>query len=70
MSPSSVILLSPVKKSSHLNQERNMHRSITIYEQKQFNKYAFDFFTGVSVIMDYGILFGSSSLNLKCLKDG
>ncbi len=35
----------------------------TIYKQKQFNKYAFDFFTGVSVIVVYGILFGS-------IKDG
>uniref|UniRef100_A0A673HU38 Voltage-dependent calcium channel subunit alpha-2/delta-2-like n=1 Tax=Sinocyclocheilus rhinocerous TaxID=307959 RepID=A0A673HU38_9TELE len=34
--PLSIILLSQVRKSSHLNQERNMHRSNTIYMQKQF----------------------------------
>uniref|UniRef100_A0A8C1RM93 PIH1 domain containing 3 n=1 Tax=Cyprinus carpio TaxID=7962 RepID=A0A8C1RM93_CYPCA len=34
--PISIILLSPVKKSSCLNQERNMHRSNTVYKQKQF----------------------------------
>ncbi len=31
----SIILLSPVKKLSRLNQERNMHRSSTVYKWKQ-----------------------------------
>ncbi len=36
MSPlSCIILLSPVKKPFHLNQQRNMHRSSTVYKQKQ-----------------------------------
>ncbi len=34
-SPLSIILLSPVKKSSRLNQERNMHWSSTVYKWKQ-----------------------------------
>ncbi len=34
-----IILLSPVKRSSGLNQERNMHWSSTVYEQKWSKKY-------------------------------
>ncbi len=41
--PLSLILLSPVKKSTYLNQERNMHRSSIVHKQKQssvvLNKY-------------------------------
>ncbi len=36
----SIILFSPVKKSSHLNQERNMHRSSTNYKPKQSETYS------------------------------
>ncbi len=47
MSPLSIILLSPVKKSSRLNQERNMQRSSTVSKRKQpktvLNKYVGDF---------------------------
>ncbi len=43
MSNKSFILFSPLKKLSHLNRERNMHRSNTIYKWKQsktaLNKY-------------------------------
>ncbi len=35
-SPLSIILLSPVKKLSCVNQERNMHRSNTVYKRKPF----------------------------------
>ncbi len=61
MSPLSVISLHPVKKSSDLNQERNMHRPNTIYKPKQFSNILGDFdlkgkqmyfFTGESVVMD------------------
>ncbi len=31
----SIKLLSPVKKLSHLHQERNMHRSSIVYKRKQ-----------------------------------
>ncbi len=68
----SIILLSPIKQSSHLNLERNMHRSSTVYKWKQskivLNKYVSGFWcerttgaelfsAGGSVIMDYGLLF-------------
>ncbi len=42
-----VILLSPVKKVSRLNQERNLHRSSMVYKQNQskpvLNKYIVGF---------------------------
>ncbi len=58
---------SQVKKSSRLNQERNMHRSSTVYKQKKPSKQMsvdFDvrrqkemyFFTGGRVMMNYGLL--------------
>ncbi len=55
--------LSPVKKSSGLNQERNMHRLSTVYKPKQPKTvykqiYGWNIFTGGSVIMDYGLIFG------------
>ncbi len=66
-----------MKKSSHLNQERNLHRSSTVYKPKQsktalnmwldFNvrgQHEINFFTGGSVIIDY-ILAKSDSLKLK-----
>lgn len=68
MSPLSIILLSPVKKSSPLNQERNMHRWSTVYQwnwsKADLNRYVggfwsednkrWTFSTGGSVIiMDY-----------------
>ncbi len=33
--PLSIILIPPMKKSSGLNQERNMHRSSSIYKQSK-----------------------------------
>ncbi len=75
--PLSLILLSPVKKSSCLNQVRNMHRSNTDYKKKTvLNKYVgkfwcerttgIYFFTGGSIIMDYGlILYRSDGLKLN-----
>ncbi len=36
--PLSIILLSPVKMSARLNQERNMHRSKIMYKWKQSNR--------------------------------
>ncbi len=84
MGPLSTKLLSPVKKSSHLNQEKSaqikhslkvkivQNRSkqtcgwILMWEDKRA-----DFFTGGSVIMNYGLILArSSSLKLKCLNDG
>ncbi len=66
MSPLSIILLSPMKKWSGLNQERNLHRSSTVYKPKQsktaLNKFwserqwKMDFFTGGSVIMNNGLM--------------
>ncbi len=66
-----------MKKWSYVNQERHMHSSSTGNKWKQskttLNKYVggfwcerqqeMDFFTGGSVIMDYGLGFGQ-----KCLK--
>ncbi len=62
---------SSVIRWSGLNQERNLHRSSTVYKPKQsktaLNKYVagfscerqqeIDFFAGGSVIMDYGLVF-------------
>ncbi len=66
MSPLSIILLSPMKKWSGLNQERNLHRSSTVYKPKQsktaLNKFwserqwKMDFFTGGSIIMNNGLM--------------
>ncbi len=61
-------MLSSVEKSSRLNQERNMHRSSTVYKQKPSKTnmlvdcdvrrwQGMDFFTGGSFIMDYGLAF-------------
>ncbi len=49
LSSPSIILLSPVKKSSSLNQEKNMHRSSTISKSKQICLYLQDvnWWTGV-----------------------
>ncbi len=65
-----IILLSSVKKSSCLNQERNMHRSSTVYKWKQNgskqmcrwilmweNNSQWSFLTEGSAIMDYGLVF-------------
>ncbi len=62
-SPLSKILF-PQWKNYHLNQDRNIHRSNTIYK--------LSFFTGGSVIMDYGLIFWSksNSLKLKSLNSG
>ncbi len=38
MHPPSIILLSPVKKLSHLNQEQNMQRSNTGLKLKRLNE--------------------------------
>ncbi len=60
-----------MKKCSGLNQERNLHRSSSVYKTKQsktaLNKYVagfwcerqqeMDFFTGGSIIIDYGLIF-------------
>ncbi len=59
------ILLSPVKKSPGLNQERNLHRSSTIYKPKQLkivlNKHVGGFGCDrqqeVDIIMDYRLAF-------------
>ncbi len=67
LSPLSLILLSSVKRSSCLNQERNMHRPSTLYKWKQLQtnmsvdfdvkgQQRMDFFTGGSVIMNYGLI--------------
>ncbi len=75
--------IAPEKKSSHLNLERNMHIPRAIYKWKQsktvLNKHVgwfwgqqgMDFFTGGSIIMDYGHIFWpwSDSLKLKCLNN-
>ncbi len=68
----SIILISPVKKSSCLSQERNIHILSSVYKQTQsktVEKYIFlliindksqqeiNFFSGGSVIMDYGLVF-------------
>ncbi len=72
-----------MKKSSHLNQERNMHKSITVYKAKEskraLNKYVggfwcerqqeTDFFIEESNHMDYGIL-SWSKFEVKHLNDG
>ncbi len=67
MNPLSIMLLSLVKKSARLNQERNMHKSNTLYMQKQsrtvVDKCGFDLrgqqgmdlSSGGSLIMDYGL---------------
>ncbi len=59
-------MLPPVKKSSHLNQKRNMHRSRSVYKQNCPKP----FFTGGSIIMDYGLLARTQGLKLKRLNDG
>ncbi len=64
----SITLLSPVKKSSCLNQERNMHRSSTVFKQKESRtvldklvdfdvrgQQEMDFVTRRNVIIDYGL---------------
>ncbi len=61
-------MLPPVKKCSGLNQERNLHQIKQRLQAKTaLNKYVagfwcerrqeMDFFTGGSVIMDYGLVF-------------
>ncbi len=57
--PLSIILLSPVKKSSRLNQEINMHQSSSVSKPKQ-----------LKMKRDYGILSRSDGLKLKHLNDG
>ncbi len=68
--------VSSVEKSFWLNQERNMHRSSTVYKPKQFKtnmsvdfdvrgKQEMDFFTEGSVNGDYWLIFGQK-WQLKC----
>ncbi len=59
----------PSNKWSHLNQERNLHRSSTVYKIKQLKTICgwivmWETFTGGSIIMDYG-LNRSNSFKLK-----
>ncbi len=73
-----IILLSPVRTSSLQNQRRNMHRSSTVYKQKQSNKSiggcwcerttgTFSLDEALLWIMDLWILAKSDSLKSKRL---
>ncbi len=57
MSHLSIILLSPVNKSSRLKQEIDMHRSSTIYKQKLSKtiKINFGFWCGLVDLVDFDV---------------
>ncbi len=71
----SIKILSPVKNSTRLNQERHLHRPDTVYKPKPIcvdldvkDKQEMNFFNGGSVIMDY-IDISARSNNLKLMMD-
>ncbi len=72
----SIKILSPVKNSTRLNQERHLHRSDTVYKPNKpicvdfdvKDKQEMHFFNGGSVIMDYIDILARSN-NLKLMMD-
>ncbi len=62
-----IILLSLLKKLSLLNQERNMHRSSTIYKRKQFKTVPVSLEETSLWITDFWKV---DSWKLKCFTDG